>query len=230
MELSSWKYSRNRENIWLLESRVANQRASWCDENKPCHTPSHRSEASCWVSCTTRTKNIFINLRTNKKTTTNHHNFSPWLESSDSSEFRRPLDSVARSVEKRNATTKLLIIEKIRATKLCQVVGEELSNYFLLFTWARSPAIVRVINFPFSGPRPTRSTREQSGAVDEEDFEDFTELDPEWTKRRLFGKYCWDLCKEVRERERRPRKRQRVSWRGMERKRNKKWRWHRECR
>ena len=45
----------------------------------------------------------------------------------------------------------------------------------------------------FSGPRPTRSTRQQSGAIDEEDFEDVTELDPEWTKRRLFGRYCWDL-------------------------------------
>jgi hypothetical protein len=52
--------------------------------------------------------------------------------------------------------------------------------------------------FPLSGPRPTRSTRQQSGAayteaqdLDEED--DFTELDPEWTKRRLFGRYCFDL-------------------------------------
>jgi hypothetical protein len=48
---------------------------------------------------------------------------------------------------------------------------------------------------PLSGPRPTRSTRQQSGAANaEEDLEDdFTELDPEWTKRRLFGRYCWDL-------------------------------------
>jgi hypothetical protein len=44
---------------------------------------------------------------------------------------------------------------------------------------------------PLSGPRPTRSTRQQLGAADAE--EDFTELDPEWTKRRLFGRYCWDL-------------------------------------
>jgi hypothetical protein len=48
---------------------------------------------------------------------------------------------------------------------------------------------------PLSGPLPTHSTRQQSGAADaEEDLEDdFTELDPEWTKRQLFGCYCWDL-------------------------------------
>jgi hypothetical protein len=48
---------------------------------------------------------------------------------------------------------------------------------------------------PLSGLHPTCSTRQQSGAADaEEDLEDaFTKLDPEWTKRQLFGRYCWDL-------------------------------------
>ena len=61
---------------------------------------------------------------------------------------------------------------------------------------------------PLSGPRPTRSTREKSaGTVNEEDFKDFTELDPEWMKRQHFGKYCWDLlCKEVIEREKNKKK------------------------
>jgi hypothetical protein len=47
---------------------------------------------------------------------------------------------------------------------------------------------------PLSGSRPTSLTREQSGAIGV-DFldEDLTELDPEWTKRRLFGRYCYDL-------------------------------------
>jgi hypothetical protein len=45
---------------------------------------------------------------------------------------------------------------------------------------------------PLSGPRPTRATAEESGAVIR-DSEDTLELDPEWTKRRLFGKYCFDL-------------------------------------
>jgi hypothetical protein len=153
-------------------------------------------------------------------------------------------------------TQQLILIEKIRATKLCQVVGEELPNYCLPFTTelpkvAEALGEVKICKFammallrmgrrawstckeavdsginpqhglkgkecprskkfkvqvepglqqffesviiPLSGPRPTRSTREKSGAVDKEDFEDFTELDPEWTKRRLFGKYCWDL-------------------------------------
>jgi hypothetical protein len=46
---------------------------------------------------------------------------------------------------------------------------------------------------PLSGPRPTRSTRQASGAIDVRDYEDTSELDPEWTKRRLFGRYCYDL-------------------------------------
>jgi hypothetical protein len=50
---------------------------------------------------------------------------------------------------------------------------------------------------PLSGPRPTRWTRQESGAVDEADFEDVSELDPEWTKRRLFGRYCFDLGHHV---------------------------------
>jgi hypothetical protein len=45
---------------------------------------------------------------------------------------------------------------------------------------------------PLSGPRPTRATAEESGAVIR-DSEDTLELDPEWTKRRLYGKYCFDL-------------------------------------
>jgi hypothetical protein len=45
---------------------------------------------------------------------------------------------------------------------------------------------------PLSGPRPTRATAEESGAVIR-DSKDTLELDPEWTKRRLFGKYCYDL-------------------------------------
>ena len=43
-----------------------------------------------------------------------------------------------------------------------------------------------------SGPRPTRVTREEYGAVARHS-EDIKELDPEWTKRRLFGTHCYDL-------------------------------------
>jgi hypothetical protein len=46
---------------------------------------------------------------------------------------------------------------------------------------------------PLSGPRPTCWTRDQSGAVDEKHCEDFSELDPEWTKWQLFGRHCFDL-------------------------------------
>jgi hypothetical protein len=45
---------------------------------------------------------------------------------------------------------------------------------------------------PLSGPRPTRFTRQESGAV-ARDSEVTKELDPGWTKRRLFGKHCCDL-------------------------------------
>jgi hypothetical protein len=44
---------------------------------------------------------------------------------------------------------------------------------------------------PLSGPCPTRLTRQQSGAT-VKDVEDTSELDPEWTKRQLFGRYCFD--------------------------------------
>jgi hypothetical protein len=43
-----------------------------------------------------------------------------------------------------------------------------------------------------SGPHPTRSTRQQSGAVEEADFGDIRELDPNWRKGQLFGWYCFD--------------------------------------
>jgi hypothetical protein len=46
---------------------------------------------------------------------------------------------------------------------------------------------------PWSGTCPTRLTRQQSGTFHEEDFEDLTKQDLEWTKRRLFGGYCFDL-------------------------------------
>jgi hypothetical protein len=45
---------------------------------------------------------------------------------------------------------------------------------------------------PLSGPCPTHLTRQQSGAT-VEDVEDTSELDPEWTKRQLFGRYCFNL-------------------------------------
>jgi hypothetical protein len=49
---------------------------------------------------------------------------------------------------------------------------------------------------PLSGPRPTRSTRQQSGAIKVRDYEDTVELDPEWTKQ-LFARYCYDLGYDV---------------------------------
>jgi hypothetical protein len=45
---------------------------------------------------------------------------------------------------------------------------------------------------PLSGARPSRATAENSGAVIR-DYENTLELDPEWTKRRLFARYCYDL-------------------------------------
>jgi hypothetical protein len=45
---------------------------------------------------------------------------------------------------------------------------------------------------PLPGPRPTRATADESGAVIR-DSEYTLELDPEWTKQRLLGKYCYDL-------------------------------------
>ncbi len=45
---------------------------------------------------------------------------------------------------------------------------------------------------PLLGQHPTRATAEDYGAVIW-DSEDTLELDPEWTKRRLFGRYCYDL-------------------------------------
>jgi hypothetical protein len=42
------------------------------------------------------------------------------------------------------------------------------------------------------GPRPTWATAEESGAVIP-DLEETLELDPEWTKQRLFGRYCYNL-------------------------------------
>jgi hypothetical protein len=53
-------------------------------------------------------------------------------------------------------------------------------------------AFFETVVLPLSGPRPTRFTREASGAI-VRDLEDTLELDPEWTKRRLFGRYCYDL-------------------------------------
>jgi hypothetical protein len=41
-------------------------------------------------------------------------------------------------------------------------------------------------------------TRQQAGAVEEADFEDISELDLEWTKRQLFGRYCFDQGYSVR--------------------------------
>jgi hypothetical protein len=53
-------------------------------------------------------------------------------------------------------------------------------------------AFFATVVLPLSGPRPTRFTRQESGAITR-DSEDMKELDPEWTKRRLFGRYCYDL-------------------------------------
>jgi hypothetical protein len=43
-----------------------------------------------------------------------------------------------------------------------------------------------------SGPRPTRFAREAGGDVEIRDDNDIQELDPEWMKRCLYSKYCWD--------------------------------------
>jgi hypothetical protein len=68
----------------------------------------------------------------------------------------------------------------VRSKKFKQEVEPGLEDFF------------RTVILPLSGPRPTRATAEESGAVIR-DSEDTLELDPEWTKRRLFGKYCFDL-------------------------------------
>jgi hypothetical protein len=68
-----WKYSRNRENIWLM-NLVANQRAQlvrW----KQTFVTDHRNLLLSFFR--RAQKNIFhLNLRTSKETTTNHHDFS----------------------------------------------------------------------------------------------------------------------------------------------------------
>ena len=71
--------------------------------------------------------------------------------------------------------------ECARSTKFKNEVEPGLQDFF-----------ARIV-LPLSGPRPCRPTRQQSGPIKKEDFEDTSELDPEWTKRRLFGLYCFDL-------------------------------------
>jgi hypothetical protein len=74
----------------------------------------------------------------------------------------------------------------VRSKKFKREVEPGLVNFFA------------TVVVPLSGPRPTRATAEESGAVIR-DSEDTLELDPEWTKRRLFGKYCFDLGYSVKQ-------------------------------
>ncbi len=75
---------------------------------------------------------------------------------------------------------------RVKSKKFKEEVEPGLVNFF------------EKVVLPLSGPRPTRDTAEESGAV-MRDSEDTLELDPEWTKRRLFGKYCFDLGYSVKQ-------------------------------
>jgi hypothetical protein len=67
------------------------------------------------------------------------------------------------------------------------------SNNFKLQVEPGLQQFFKSVILPLSGPCPTHSTKEHSGAINKEDFEDFTKQDLEWRNRQLFGKYCWDL-------------------------------------
>jgi hypothetical protein len=70
------------------------------------------------------------------------------------------------------------------------------SKKFKLETEPGLKAFFETVVLPLSGPRPTRFTREASGAVIR-DLEEIKELDPEWTERHIYGKYCYDLGRTV---------------------------------
>jgi hypothetical protein len=50
----------------------------------------------------------------------------------------------------------------------------------------------KTVVIPLSGPGLTCPKRQQSGAIEESDFEGTSKLDPEGMKRRLFGQNCFD--------------------------------------
>jgi hypothetical protein len=74
----------------------------------------------------------------------------------------------------------------VKSKKFKEEVEPGLLNFF------------ETVVLPLSGPRPTRAMAEESGAV-MRDSEDTLELDPEWMKRRLLGKYCFNLGYSVKQ-------------------------------